>query len=172
MESLVAVSLCTSSRAEPPTDPPACLACKWYLIAQLLGLQDTLPLLQLSLLTCECVWPTCPLTLCRCPGAVTDRSLLPLAAALKQVTRLSLSEARLSAHALVCALQMLPVLADLDLTACSGEGLTDGSLEQHIGPELPVNGHVHAATAATIQMPQGGNCRTGSPFKRRAAGAM
>ena len=119
------------------------------------------------------IHPCPPLpTLHRCSGAVTDLSLLALAGSLQQLTRLSLSEARLSSGALVAALRQLPVLADLDLTACSGEGLTDDDLQQRVRCELPDAGYSGMATAATIQMPQGGNCHTGSPFKRRAAGAV
>jgi hypothetical protein len=113
----------------------------------------------------------------RCPAAVTDAAVGSFSHALTQLTRLSLSEARLSSRALLPLLQQLPVLADLDLTACSGEGLSDDQVQSLAKAAAPSTGGSTAgfqgdATAATIQMPQGSNSPTGSPFKRRAAGAV
>lgn len=99
---------------------------------------------------------------------MTDAGLQQLAAALPQLTRLGLSEARqLSAAGLAAALPLLPVLAQLDLTACSGGQLSD---DQVLAALACGGGSGPAATAANIQLPQGGSSPTGSPFRRRRAG--
>lgn len=123
------------------------------------------------------VWQTLPLpppchTLRRCPAAVNDFAVGSIWLTLTQLTRLSLSEARLSSHDLLVLLHHLPVLAELDLTACSGEGISDDGVLNLAKDAHPGGGFRNDATAATIQMPQGSNSPTGSPFKRRTAGAV
>ena len=113
---------------------------------------------------------------------MTDAGLHQLAASLPQLTRLSLSEAQhVSAAGLAAALPLLPVLADLDLTACSRGQLTDDHLLQLLAGSpgsgssgSPGSGSkggapAGAVTPANIQLPQGGTSPTGSPFRRRAA---
>ena len=87
---------------------------------------------------------------------MTDASLAQLAGSLTQLTRLSLAEAlHLSVAGLALALPRLPNLASLDLTC--GWRLQDEDLRKAL-PGL---------THANVQLPQGGPCPTGSPFKRR-----
>lgn len=107
----------------------------------------------------------------RCPHAVTDAGLQQLAQALPQLTRLGLSEARhLSAAGLAAALPLLPVLAQLDLTACSGGQLSDDQVLEALACGGCGAGAGPHPTAANIQLPQGGSSPTGSPFRRRRVG--
>lgn len=107
---------------------------------------------------------------------MTDAGLRQLAASLPQLTRLSLSEVQqLSASGLAAALPLLPVLADLDLTACSRGQLSDDQLLQllagggQLGSGSDGGAPSSALTPANIQLPQGGTSPTGSPFRRRTA---
>lgn len=125
--------------------------------------------------TCQLCSSTHQLPLClyaspRCPQAVTDAGLQKLALSQPQLTRLGLSESRhLSAAGLAAALPLLPVLALLDLTACSGGQLSDDQLLEVLACGGSGTGDLHP-TAAHIQLPQGGSSPTGSPFRRRRAG--
>lgn len=110
---------------------------------------------------------------------MTDAGLLALARRLPQLTRLSLAESQgLTAGGLSSALALLPVLADLDLTACSGDLRDDllvplltskGSTVGGGGSPEPGSSPV---TPANIQLPQGSTCPTGSPFRCRTAAAF
>lgn len=99
---------------------------------------------------------------------MTDAGLLQMAAALPQLTQLSLAEsAHLTAEGIAAAAARMPALADLDLTAC--QGARDDQLLDLLGAAgSPGAG---ALTPATIQLPQGGTSPTGSPFRRRSGGA-
>lgn len=100
---------------------------------------------------------------------MTDVGLLHLAASARQLTRLDLSESRhLTPAGLAAALPLLPALAELDLTACSGAGddqLLEMLANQHGGGASGCG----PVTPANIALPQGGRSPTGSPFRLRAA---